>query len=182
LARIYTRTGDNGTTGLIGGKRVSKDSPFIEAFGALDEVNALIGVLRSNTLPERVDRVLAIVQNDLFTLGAQLATPEGVAPKAKQITDESIVRLENQIDAYQEEIKPLKAFILPGGTRAAAELHLARTVIRRAERLCVTLSKTENVDPRALKYLNRLSDLCFVLARYLNQLHSVPEIHPDYGN
>jgi cob(I)alamin adenosyltransferase len=169
VARIYTRTGDDGTTGLIGGKRVSKDSPMIEACGSLDELNALIGIVRSNALPAGVDKLLQLVQNDLFVIGAEIATPEGTARKSAGIGDEEVKRLELEIDALENDLTPLKQFILPGGTRAAAELHLVRAVARRAERQCVTLSRLEKAAPQILCYLNRLSDLCFVLARHANQ-------------
>jgi cob(I)alamin adenosyltransferase len=181
LARIYTRTGDDGTTGLIGGKRVSKDSPSIEACGALDELNALIGVVRSHALPEKVDAVLQTVQNDLFTIGAELATPQDRAPVNGKIHDEDVKRMEMEIDSFQESLAPLKQFILPGGADSGAFLHLARAVARRAERQCVTLSHHEKINPNIFRYLNRLSDLCFVMARYVNQQKSIPESHPTFG-
>jgi cob(I)alamin adenosyltransferase len=180
LARIYTRTGDNGTTGLIGGKRVSKDSPRVEACGSLDELNALLGVVRSQALPERIDRILQSVQDCLFTIGAELATPEGVAPHSGKLDDEEVRNLEKEIDAFENVQPPLRRFILPGGVRAGAELHLARAVARRAERLCVSLSRVEKISPQILRYLNRLSDLCFVLARDVNRQQSVPELHPTF--
>jgi len=178
LARIYTRTGDDGTTGLIGGKRVSKDSPRIEACGSLDELNALLGVVRSHTLPDRVDRELQLIQNDLFTIGAELATPQGVERIDRHIRNEDVQRLEERIDSFEEGLKPLKQFILPGGAGAGAILHLARAVARRAERDCVALSRLEKINPGILSYLNRLSDLCFVLARYVNRDQSASESHP----
>jgi cob(I)alamin adenosyltransferase len=179
VARIYTRTGDDGTTGLAGGQRVSKDSPLIEAGGSLDELNALIGVVRSCELPGDVDRVLQRIQNDLFTIGAQIATPEGSNIKVQGICDEEIENLEHEIDALEDRLPPLRQFILPGGSSTAAALHLARTVARRAERRCVTLSRSAKIDPRVLCYLNRLSDLCFLLARHANQYKSVPALHPS---
>lgn len=185
MARIYTRTGDDGTTGLIGGTRVSKDSPYTEATGSLDETNALFGLLRSRTLPENIDSILLRIQDDLFVLGAELATPESVAqhdpPNCPTIADHRIGEIENEIDAFQAHLTPLDQFILPGGTPEAALLHLARAVVRRSERACVALSRVTPVAPRILRYLNRLSDLCFVLARYLNQQQSAPELHPRYG-
>jgi len=181
MARIYTRTGDNGTTGLIGGKRVSKDSPRIEACGSLDELNALLGVARSHALPTAVDKVLELVQDRLFTIGAELAAPEGVASCSKELIDEEVRGLEKEIDAFETSLKPLKQFILPGGTAAGATLHLARAVARRAERHCVFLSRLERVPPQILRYLNRFSDLCFVLARYVNRQQSIEERHPTFG-
>jgi cob(I)alamin adenosyltransferase len=181
LARIYTRTGDNGTTGLIGGKRVSKDSPSIEACGSLDELNALLGIVRSHALPDGIDGILQRIQDRLFTIGAELATPEGVEPRKKGLGDEEVRILESQIDEFENKLPPLRQFILPGGMGAAAELHLARAVARRAERHCVSLSRLDKINPQILRYLNRLSDLCFVLARYVNQQRSAPELHPTFG-
>jgi cob(I)alamin adenosyltransferase len=181
VARIYTKTGDNGTTGLIGGSRVSKDSPYTEAVGSLDELNALLGVASSLPLPEDVERCLRRVQDELFLIGAELATPKGTSPKSRAIGDEEIRRLENEIDTVERCLEPLKQFILPGGSSAGAWLHLVRAVVRRAERRCVSLSRSERLDPKILQYLNRLSDLCFVLARHINRLQSVPELHPSFG-
>jgi cob(I)alamin adenosyltransferase len=181
LARIYTRTGDDGTTGLIGGKRVSKDSPPIEACGSLDELNALLGVVRSQTLPDGVDKLLQLVQEHLFTIGAELATPEGSERRGKEISDIEVQRLESEIDSLEGSIPPLRNFILPGGASAGAKLHLARAVARRAERQCVSLSRFDKVNPQILRYLNRLSDLLFVLARHVNQRESVPEQYSIFG-
>ena len=181
MVRIYTKTGDNGTTGLIGGKRVPKDSPYIEACGALDELNALIGVVRSHELPDTIDSVLQLIQDDLFTIGAELANPDRMDRKNPAIGDPEIERLEREIDAIEKGLKPLKRFILPGGSIPGAKLHLARAVARRAERQCVTLFRAEKINPSILRYLNRLSDLCFVLARHVNQQQSVPECHPTFG-
>jgi cob(I)alamin adenosyltransferase len=181
VVRIYTKTGDNGTTGLIGGKRVPKDSPYIEACGALDEVNALIGVVRSYELSDPIDSVLQLIQDDLFTIGAEIANPDRKDRKNPEIGGLEIGRLEREIDAIEKGLKPLKQFILPGGSIPGAKLHLARAVARRAERQCVTLFRTEKGNPSILRYLNRLSDLCFVLARHINQQKSVPESHPTFG-
>lgn len=181
MVRIYTKTGDSGTTGLIGGRRISKDSPYTEAGGTLDELNAMIGVARSYGLPERIDISLQCIQDDLFMIGAELATPQGASPRSRSIGDEEIRRLENEIDATENLLEPLKQFILPAGTTASAYLHLARAVARRTERYCVALSRIENMNPKILQYLNRLSDLCFVLARHVNSLHSMPESHPTFG-
>jgi cob(I)alamin adenosyltransferase len=181
VARIYTKTGDNGTTGLIGGRRVPKDSPYTEATGSLDELNALLGVVRSLHLPEDVEKSLQRVQDELFLIGAELATPEGIRPKSRAVGDEEIRRLENEIDAIETGLEPLKQFILPGGSITGAWLHLVRSVARRTERCCVALSRVERLNPKILQYLNRLSDLCFVFARHINRIQSVPESHPTFG-
>ena len=178
MAKIYTKTGDNGTTGLIGGNRVSKDSPYIEAGGSLDELNALIGVTRSLGLPDDIDQSLHHVQDDLFLIGAEMATPDGNRQPSRGLRDRDVQRLEDEIDRIESGLEPLKQFVLPGGSIQGAHLHLARAVTRRTERHCVTLSRTEKINPHVLQYLNRLSDLLFVLARYLNRLQSVPEPHP----
>jgi cob(I)alamin adenosyltransferase len=182
LPRIYTRTGDDGTTGLIGGKRVTKDSPRIEACGSLDELNASIGVVRSQNLPEDVDRILHLVQEILFRIGSELASPEESDRRSPGLEDKDVRNLETEIDAFESGLTPLKRFILPGGTIAGAQLHLIRTLARRTERRCVSLARTENLNSQILRYLNRLSDLCFVLARYLNQQQSASEEHPTYGD
>jgi cob(I)alamin adenosyltransferase len=182
LAKLYTRTGDDGTTGLIGGKRVSKDSPRIEACGSLDELNALLGVTRSHALPMRIDRILLHIQEQLFSIGAEIATPDEVGRGYSEFGGEAVRSLENEIDALEISLPPLKRFILPGGAIAAAELHLARAVTRRAERQCVSLARIETRNPQILRYLNRLSDLCFVLARYVNRQYSIPELPPGLGN
>jgi cob(I)alamin adenosyltransferase len=172
LNRIYTRTGDNGTTGLVRGPRRRKDDLRIEAYGTVEEANATIGLARLNSggMP-KVDTVLARIQNDLFDVGSDLATPgedhDAVRP-ALRATAAQTEWLERQIDHYNEDLAPLTSFVLPGGTPLAAALHLARTVTRRAERLAVALAAREPVTPEALKYLNRLSDLLFVLARTAN--------------
>lgn len=181
MTRIYTKTGDDGTTGLIGGQRVAKDSPYTEAVGTLDEFNALIGVVCSHDIPPDIRSILGRVQNDLFLIGAELATPEGKEPKTRGVSEEDIRKVETEIDAVEGRVEPLKQFILPGGSPAGAHLHLARAVARRAERNCVTLSRVKKLDPKVLQYLNRLSDLCFVLARYVNRVHSIPETHPTFG-
>jgi len=184
MTRIYTTTGDDGTTGLIGGRRVPKDAPRIEACGSIDELNAILGVVCSFPLPERVLAVIARVQDDLFSIGAGIALPPGLERSEwgiPAIADEDLKELEHEIDAYQAVLPPLRRFILPGGSRAGALLHVARTVARRAERRCVTLAHGEPVDPQVIRYLNRLSDLCFVLARYVNQENSQTETHPTFS-
>ena len=178
--RIYTRTGDEGDTGLFGGGRVSKDDPRVEAYGAVDELNAAIGMARAIELLPRVDEILAPVQRDLFGLGAILATPDlekmhEQLVKAR-IDDARITQLERAIDAGEDELEPLKAFILPGGTPKAAALHVARTVCRRAERRVVHLQQTVELPPLVTVYLNRLSDLLFVLARVANRRAGAGEV------
>ncbi|MDE3115051.1 MAG: cob(I)yrinic acid a,c-diamide adenosyltransferase [Pseudomonadota bacterium] len=169
LNRIYTRTGDKGTTGLGDGTRLPKHAPRIVAYGTVDEANATIGLARLHTSGE-LDAMLARIQNDLFDLGADLCVPEDgrKAEGALRIVDAQVERLEREIDAMNAELSPLTSFILPGGTAAAAALHLARTVARRAERLMVELAERETVSEAAIKYINRLSDHLFVAARYAN--------------
>ena len=170
LNRIYTRTGDKGDTALGSGKRVPKHDLRIEAYGTVDETNACVGVARLSTTGE-LDQMLARVQNDLFDLGADLCVPEDgseIATKALRISDAQVERLEREIDAMNEKLQPLRSFVLPGGTPAAANLHVARTVCRRAERLIVKLSEGEKVSSSAIKYANRLSDFLFVAARFAN--------------
>lgn len=176
MARIYTRTGDDGTTGLVGGKRVAKDFPIVEACGELDEVNAMIGVVRSAALPGTVDRILEGVQNVLFVIGSEIATPEGAARKTPGVGDREVQNLEKAIDALEIDLEPLRQFILPGGSRTAAELHLIRAVARRAERRLVALSQIQKISPQVLCYMNRLSDLCFILARHVNRHEGVQEL------
>jgi cob(I)alamin adenosyltransferase len=175
LNRIYTRTGDDGTTGLVTGARRPKHDLRIWAFGTVDETNACIGLTRLHTRHDgEVDAMLGRIQNDLFDLGADLATPEG-SPQRRgehlRVTDAQAERLEREIDRLNVHLSPLKSFILPGGTEAAAHLHLARTVCRRAERLVVALNDKpdEAVSAAAIKYLNRLSDFLFVAARHTNE-------------
>jgi cob(I)alamin adenosyltransferase len=178
--RIYTRTGDEGDTGLFGGGRVSKDDPRVEAYGAVDELNAAVGMARAIELMPRVDEILAPVQRDLFGLGAILATPDLVKMQEQlakaRIDDARITQLERAIDAGEDELEPLKAFILPGGTPKAAALHMARTVCRRAERRVVHLQQTVELPPLVTIYLNRLSDLLFVLARVANRRAGAGEV------
>lgn len=167
--KIYTKTGDDGQTGLFGGGRVRKDALRITAFGEVDELNALLGVARAETLPAAIDALLERVQNELFDLGAELATPEPERFTFRKLGPAATLALEQAIDAHEAELEPLKQFILPGGSRAAALLHLARTVCRRAERRVVSLTAAETVSPELIVYLNRLSDLLFVLARAANR-------------
>ena len=170
LNRIYTRTGDKGDTALGTGKRVAKYDPRIEAYGTVDETNACVGVARLHASGE-LDLMLARVQNDLFDLGADLCVPDDgseMAAKALRIAQPQVDRLEREIDAMNEKLQPLRSFVLPGGTAAAAQLHVARTVCRRGERLIVRLAREENIGLFPVKYMNRLSDFLFVLARYVN--------------
>jgi len=184
LSRIYTRAGDEGETSLVGGQRVLKDSLRIECYGAVDELNAFIGMARA-TAAERAAQVpeaatlvdlLFRVQNELFNLGSLLATlPEDVGPQQPRVTDREVARLEREIDAANEYLVPLKSFVLPGGSRLCAELHICRTVCRRAERLAVALSRKEQVPREVIRYLNRLSDALFVWSRWANRATGVPE-------
>jgi cob(I)alamin adenosyltransferase len=169
LTKIYTRGGDAGETSLGGGSRVPKHDLRVAAYGTVDEANAALGLARLHTSGE-ADAMLARIQNDLFDLGADLCTPEDPPPQhvALRMTQAQIDRLEREIDAMNETLAPLNSFVLPGGTPAAAHLHLARTVIRRAERLVSELATREKLNPLALKYANRVSDHLFVLARHVN--------------
>jgi cob(I)alamin adenosyltransferase len=163
LSKIYTRTGDDGTTGLGDGSRVAKESLRVEAYGSVDETNSAVGVvLSAPALPPEIKRCLTEVQHDLFDLGGELCIPGHLI-----ITAAYIERLEKELDGFNAELPPLKDFILPGGSPAAAACHVARAVCRRAERRCWSLARAESVAPNALMYLNRLSDLLFVLARVL---------------
>lgn len=169
LDKIYTRGGDAGETSLGDGRRVAKHDLRVAAYGTVDEANATIGLARLHTAGED-DAVLARIQNDLFDLGADLCTPHDGrhAKGALRVSEDQVKRLEEEIDAMNAGLEPLRSFILPGGSPASACLHLARTVIRRAERLITGLAEVEEVNPEAVKYANRLSDHLFVLARHLN--------------
>ena len=158
LSKIYTRTGDDGSTGLGNGNRVSKDSARVEAYGCVDELNSVLGVLRAHELPEDIDRELEQIQHELFELGGELCMPG-----YQGIKDGAVARLELALDQLNEGLPPLKEFILPGGDHSAACCHLARTVCRRTERRVITLAGSEQVNEIALHYLNRLSDLLFVM-------------------
>ncbi len=172
LSKIYTRTGDDGTTGLGDGSRVAKESLRVEAFGTVDEANSAIGVVLSTAaLPPPVARCLTEVQHDLFDLGGELCIPGH-----RMIQASHVERLEQELDGFNESLPPLKEFILPGGGPAAAACHVARTVCRRAERRCWSLARAETVAPEALQYLNRLSDLLFVLARVLARHENGSEV------
>jgi len=163
LSKIYTRTGDDGTTGLGDGSRVPKDGPRVEAYGTVDELNSTLGVLLAiPAVPEAVVKCLTEVQHELFDMGGELCIPGHHV-----ITEQHVTRLEEALDGFNDTLPPLKEFILPGGGPAAAACHVARTVARRAERRTLSLSREETVAPEVIKYLNRLSDLLFVLARVL---------------
>lgn len=170
--KIYTKTGDDGTTGLFNGIRVKKNAPRVEVYGTVDELNSIIGLVNSSGLPKEMEKIFEKISLTLFNLGSDLATP--LNPPAKfqvpRITLENIEELEKEIDKYDDKLPTLKNFILPGGTMPAAFLHQARTVCRRAERLAVELSENEDIGEYAVKYLNRLSDFLFTAARMANHL------------
>ena len=170
LTRIYTRGGDAGETSLVDGSRVAKHSLRVEGYGTVDEANAVVGLARLHA-KGKIDAMLARIQNDLFDLGADLATPLNgrKAAGALRIIAKQVARLEKEIDGINAKLKPLDSFVLPGGTALAVYLHLGRTVVRRAERLVAALAKAEPINAEALKYLNRLSDHLFVLARHANR-------------
>jgi cob(I)alamin adenosyltransferase len=171
MTKIYTKTGDRGDTGLFGGPRVSKDDPRIEAYGTLDELNAAIGVARAAETSGEADTTLARIQCQLFDVGAELATPDAKAHDMERIGGAQVSELEQAIDRFEADLEPLKQFILPAGSEVSARLHFARTICRRAERCVVSLRKQPDVSVRKelLVYLNRLSDLLFVLARWSNR-------------
>jgi cob(I)alamin adenosyltransferase len=172
LSKIYTRTGDDGSTGLGDGARVAKESLRVEAYGSVDEANSAVGVvLAVPTLPQTVRRCLTEVQHDLFDLGGELCIPGH-----RMVTAAYVDRLETELDGFNDPLPPLKDFILPGGGAAAAACHVARAVCRRAERRCWSLARVEQIAPDALKYLNRLSDLLFVIARVLAREESGSEV------
>ncbi|HEY3300079.1 MAG TPA: cob(I)yrinic acid a,c-diamide adenosyltransferase [Methylophilaceae bacterium] len=171
LSKIYTRTGDQGTTGLGDGTRTNKDSLRVEAMGDVDELNAVIGIMLTGQLPESIRHALTRVQHDLFDLGGEICIPGHTMVKAERVTD-----LENTLDTLNDVLEPLKEFILPGGTQAAAYCHLARTVCRRAERTLIKLGREEVVTEVSLQYLNRLSDLLFVMCRSINHAAGVSDV------
>jgi cob(I)alamin adenosyltransferase len=164
LSKIYTRTGDDGSTGLGDGTRAQKDSARVDAYGTVDELNSTLGVLLAIEIPADIGIQLTDIQNELFDLGGELCIPG-----TQMIAQNQIDRLERQLDQLNSQLAPLKEFIMPGGSAAAAACHVARTVCRRAERRVITLARTESVNPLAIAYLNRLSDYLFVLARFLNK-------------
>ena len=173
--KIYTKTGDKGETGLMGGKRLTKDSLRITAIGEVDELNAVLGVCRAENKQVVIEKILHVLQRDLFALGADLSTPLEEKYDVPRVKENQITQLENWIDKIDVEVEPLKNFILPGGSAAAASLHLARTICRRAERAIVALERVENIGENIVKFINRLSDLLFMMARYANFLEKVEE-------
>ncbi|HCN11168.1 MAG TPA: cob(I)yrinic acid a,c-diamide adenosyltransferase [Chryseobacterium sp.] len=184
--KIYTKTGDKGTTALYGGNRVSKASARVESYGNIDELNSFIGLAKSEITDEKVLNQLKKIQFDLFTLGSESATPtdkltlaNGKSRLTLMISETEIEELENWMDEYETQLEPLQYFILPGGGKSATALHVCRTVCRRAERSLVFLNESEEVRPELIKYLNRLSDYLFVLARYISKLNKEKE---EYWN
>lgn len=184
--KVYTKTGDKGETGLYGGTRISKASARVESYGNIDELNAFLGVAKSHITNEKVLAQLKKIQFDLFTVGSEAATPadklmlaNGKSRLPLIIAEQDIEELEHWIDAFEEELEPLQFFILPGGGTSATHLHVGRTVCRRAERSLVFLNDSEEVRPELIKYLNRLSDYLFVLARYISKIENQPE---EYWN
>jgi cob(I)alamin adenosyltransferase len=180
INRVYTRQGDGGETALAGGQRVPKDGPRIEAYGTVDELNAFTGVARATAgkTPAAADLVpiLLRVQHELFNLGSLLATlPEDLHPKQARITEAEVAQLEAEMDRMNESLAPLRSFVLPGGSRLNADLHVCRTVCRRAERACVGLARVEPVPPEAVRYLNRLSDAFFVWSRWASHASGAAE-------
>ncbi|BDC51394.1 cob(I)yrinic acid a,c-diamide adenosyltransferase [Bryobacterales bacterium F-183] len=180
LNRIYTKGGDYGETSLVGGQRVSKDNLRIETYGTIDELNSFIGLARLSATDAGLHDLSAIllrIQHELFNLGSILATlPQDVHPAQPRITPVETEQLEKEIDAMNAVLQPLRSFVLPGGTRLSAELHVCRTVVRRAERILVALSKFEEVPEDAIRYCNRLSDAFFVFSRWANHASGVPEL------
>jgi cob(I)alamin adenosyltransferase len=185
LNRIYTRAGDSGDTRLAGGQRLPKDDLRIECYGTVDELNAFIGsarvevelLARQHEALLRFGKILKRIQHELFNLGSILATlPEDVHPKQARITGSDVDQLEREIDAANEHLEPLRSFVLPGGSRLDADLHICRTVCRRAERLLVALARTQEVPTEAVRYLNRLSDALFVWGRWVNHVLGAPEV------
>jgi cob(I)alamin adenosyltransferase len=181
LNRIYTKRGDTGETSLVGGQRVSKDAARIESYGTVDELNAFLGVATVSCGEDRrlaqLGAILQRVQHELFNLGSILATqPADVHPQQPRVTSFEITQLEHEIDAMNSDLPPLRSFVLPGGSRLSAELHVTRTVCRRAERLLVALAREESIPPETIRYLNRLSDAMFVWSRWVNHALGVPEV------
>jgi cob(I)alamin adenosyltransferase len=184
INRVYTRRGDQGETSLAGGQRVPKDGPRIEAYGTVDELNSFVGAARATAselaaTEARLSLLVAIllrIEHELFNLGSILATlPENVHPKQARVTDAEVAQLESEMDRLNEELPPLRSFVLPGSSRLNAELHVCRTVCRRAERATVALGRVESVPPEAVRYLNRLGDALFVFGRWASHVTGAPE-------
>jgi len=173
--KIYTKTGDDGTTGLQGGKRISKSCNRISAYGSVDEINSILGIVLSHNIDKDLLQLLTKIQNDLFVAGSDLSKPD-LSDESNRITNVMIEFLEAKIDEFEKELEPLTNFILPGGNHAASLIHYARTITRRAEIQVVTLSKDEKINDYCIKYLNRLSDLLFVLGRLVNKRNKIPDI------
>ena len=173
--KIYTKTGDAGETSLFGGQRIPKTNTRIDAYGTVDELNSHIGMALSLGVQEEIQTLLTYLQDELFVLGADLATPPSKKAKIERISSAHITNLENRIDSFETRLEPLKFFVHPGGTPGAASLHVARTVCRRAERNCIRCGYHESINPEVIIYLNRLSDLLFILARMENQLAGIEE-------
>jgi cob(I)alamin adenosyltransferase len=173
--KIYTKTGDDGNTGLQGDFRISKSHPRIIAYGTVDEANAAIGVVLTNTLDDDVSQLLNQIQNDLFLLGSDLSN-QNLSDLKNRVTLEMIEKLEESIDTFESELSPITNFILPGGNVAASQIHQVRTIIRRAETLVVKLSDKDEINSNCIKYLNRLSDLMFVVGRLINKRNGVEDI------
>ena len=176
--KIYTKTGDDGTTGLFGGKRVAKYSLRIDAYGTVDELNAVIGIALTHEMDSLIHEHLSLLSSLLFTVGSDLATPQNASVKSTvpSVSEEHVGQLEHWIDSYESHLPTLKNFILPGGSPAGAHLHLARTVCRRAERAIVALKHEEEINPTVLRFINRLSDYLFVAARYANAKEGFADI------
>jgi cob(I)alamin adenosyltransferase len=193
INRVYTKRGDSGETSLAGGQRLPKDATRIEAYGTIDELNAFVGLARHSiekALPchpalAPLDSILFRVQHELFNAGSILATmPEDVHPRQARITASQTAQQEREIDGMNEDLAPLRSFVLPGGSRLNAEMHICRTVCRRAERICITLAREEEVDPEIIRYLNRLSDAFFVWTRWAAHQLGTPEViwDPNVGS
>ena len=172
--KIYTKTGDDGTTGLQGGKRVSKANPRIIAYGAVDEINSSLGIVLSNNVDDDIRQILTKIQNDLFVAGSELSSLDNEKPQ--QITTQMVEFLENKIDQLEKELAPITNFILPGGHNLASLIHMARTITRRTETQVISLSEKEKVNENCIKYLNRLSDLLFVMARTVNKRNGIDDV------
>lgn len=175
MTKIYTKTGDDGSTGLIGGKRIPKSSQRIIAYGAIDELNSSIGIVLSSNLDDDIHDLLEKIQNDLFVTGADLANPD-MKITSNRITENMVKFLETSIDNFQDELSPITYFILPGGEPAAAQVHLARAITRRAETHIIQLSESEEINKTCQVYMNRLSDLLFVIARVINKRKMIKDV------
>ncbi len=173
--KIYTKTGDNGNTGLQGNFRIAKFHPRIIAYGTVDEVNAALGIVLTNSMNEDITKILTEIQNDLFLVGADLSNPN-LSDVKNRVTLDMVEKLEQHIDKFESELSPLTNFILPGGDIAAAQLHYVRTVVRRAETQVVQLSEKDEINSNCIKYLNRLSDLFFVMGRLINKRKDIDDI------